>query len=78
MIRARAVLDACVLAPHPLYDTLLRLAEAGLFQPVWSGEILAETQRTVVRKLGEAPGAVRDKISDGRTPGDIVRHKSHH
>jgi predicted nucleic acid-binding protein len=60
---ARAVLDACLLAPHPLYDTLLPLAEAGLFRPLWSKEILVETQRTVVTKLDEPPEKARKRIA---------------
>lgn len=36
------VLDACVLIPMPLADTLLRLAEVPrLYRPKWSGAILA-------------------------------------
>jgi hypothetical protein len=36
-----AVLDACVLAPMPVVDTLLRLAEApGFYVPKWSPHIL--------------------------------------
>ena len=37
------VLDACVLVPHPLFDTLLRVAHAGLYEcasrslPRWRG-----------------------------------------
>jgi hypothetical protein len=37
------VLDACVLAPMPLADTLLRLAEdPSLYQIVWTEELLQE------------------------------------
>jgi predicted nucleic acid-binding protein len=44
------VLDACVLVPMPLCDTLLRLAEAPAFYlPKWSREILRELRSTLVR-----------------------------
>lgn len=43
MARFRAVLDANVLVPVVLADTLLRIAEAGLFRPLWSDRILDET-----------------------------------
>lgn len=42
------VLDACVLYPMYLRDTLLRAAEAGLFQPYWSADILDEVSRNIV------------------------------
>ena len=37
-----AVLDACVMVPVALCDTLLRLAEERLYRPIWSERILAE------------------------------------
>lgn len=43
-----AVLDANVLIPAAPRDTLLRAAELGLFQPVWSDQILDEVQRNLV------------------------------
>jgi len=44
-----AVLDACVIVPAGLRDTLLRLAETPrLFVPKWSDEILAEVRRTLI------------------------------
>ena len=43
MPRYTAVLDACVLVPIALAD-LLRVAEKGLYRPLWSGRILAEAQ----------------------------------
>lgn len=44
----RAVLDAHVLYPLPLRDTLLSAAYEGCFQPVWSAEILDETIRNLL------------------------------
>ncbi len=51
-MRLHVVLDACVLIPMPLADTLLHLAEASLYQPVWSATLLEETRRNLVSKLG--------------------------
>jgi len=46
------VIDACVLANHPVTDLLLRLVEGPrLFSPRWTEEILAETHRTMVQDL---------------------------
>lgn len=42
----RAVLDADVLYPLPLRDTLLSAAHEGCFQPAWSAEILDEAIQT--------------------------------
>jgi predicted nucleic acid-binding protein len=44
----RVVLDANVLFPFTLRDTLLRAAAAGYFQLYWSAEILDEAQRNLV------------------------------
>ena len=47
MPRYGAVLDACVLVPIALADTLLRVAEKGLYRPLWSDRILAEAQQAI-------------------------------
>jgi predicted nucleic acid-binding protein len=44
----RAVLDACVLYPFSLRDTLLRLAERELYDVYWSDRILEEVTRNLV------------------------------
>ena len=49
----RVVLDACVLFPTVLREILLGLAEAGLFEPVWSDRILREWVLATA-KLGPA------------------------
>lgn len=46
----RVVLDANVLFPFSLRDTLLRAADAGYYQLYWSEEILAEAQRNLVAR----------------------------
>ncbi len=51
----KVVLDACVLANYGVANLLLLLAEKPrLYLPVWSEEILAETRRTQVERLGWA------------------------
>ena len=47
MPRYAVVLDACVLAPIALADTLLRIAEKGLYRPLWSERILGEAQAAI-------------------------------
>lgn len=58
--RPVALLDACVLVPMPLADTLLRLAEPpSLFAVRWSAEILEEVTRTLERRFGKSPDKAR-------------------
>jgi predicted nucleic acid-binding protein len=45
-----ALLDTCVLYPAYLCDTLLRLAEAAAYRPLWSAEVLAELRRNLVER----------------------------
>jgi predicted nucleic acid-binding protein len=48
--RPPVVLDACVLAPMPLCDTLLRCAESpALYRVAWSAETLREVVRTLMK-----------------------------
>ncbi|MFB9235496.1 PIN domain-containing protein [Plantactinospora siamensis] len=42
-----AVLDACVLVPSVLADTLLRCAEQDLYRPIWTVAILEEVRRNL-------------------------------
>ncbi len=43
-----ALLDACVLVPVALADTLLRVAERELYRPQWSTRILDEAADAIV------------------------------
>ena len=45
------VLDANVLVPNALRDTLLRAAEAGLYEVRWSTTTLHEVERTLLTKI---------------------------
>lgn len=63
MSRYAALLDACVLVPIALSDTLLRLAEHDLYRPLWSTRILHETTTAIER--------VHPELADGR-----ARHRA--
>lgn len=54
-----AILDACVLYPMYLRDTLLRAAESGLYEARWSPDILAEVRRNLVEDVLTEPQAER-------------------
>ena len=54
-----AVLDANVLYPFSLRDTLLRLAELELYTPLWSARILEEMTRNLVQHRITAEQAAR-------------------
>ena len=58
MARFSALLDACVLVPVALADTLLRLAEVDLYRPLWSQRILEETVAAIE--------AIHPDLADGR------------
>lgn len=45
----RAVLDACVLYPAALRDALLYPAVLGIYEPVWSPEIMGEVSRNLAK-----------------------------
>lgn len=61
-----ALLDACVLIPIRLTTTLLWLAEAGLFEALWSDAILNEVERNLPKvgissdKAAHRVGMMRD------------------
>ena len=61
------LLDACVLVPIALADTLLRLAEADLYRPLWSRRILDEMVWAVEEihpDLAGGPASKRAQVMD--------------
>ena len=71
-----AVLDACVLYPASLRDTLLRAAAADLYRPQWSVHILDEVIRHLRADRGISEGqarrllgALREHFAEAETTG---------
>jgi predicted nucleic acid-binding protein len=54
-----AFLDTCVLCPAYLCDTLLRLAEAEAFRPLWSNDVMNELRRNLIKR--DLPSALVDR-----------------
>jgi predicted nucleic acid-binding protein len=61
-----AVLDACVLYPYSLRDTLLRFAESEFYAPLWSDRILDEMERNVVKNGGSPEALARTRLLMGK------------
>lgn len=60
-----AFLDTCALHGGYLCDTLLRLAEAEVFRPLWSADVLAELDRNL-RERGLPVATVENRIAEMR------------
>lgn len=77
MARYAVVLDACVLVPIALADTLLRIAEHELYRPLWSDRILAEAADAVLEvhpdippeQVGKRFAAMDEAFEDARVEG---------
>jgi predicted nucleic acid-binding protein len=70
-----AFLDTCSLFGSYLCDTMLRLAEAGAYRPLWSAGVLDELQRNLVKRgIGEEAvthriGQMRRSFPDAEVSG---------
>jgi len=70
-----AFLDTCVLYPAYLCDTLLRIAEASAYRPLWSSDVLAELRRNLIdrgipaqrvdRRIAHMARSFPDALVDG-------------
>jgi hypothetical protein len=74
-----AILDASVLYPLPLRDTLLRVADIGLYDPRWSEQILQEVahnlianQRATDAQAARLLDAMRDAFDEATVPLDAI------
>ena len=68
-----AVLDTCVLAPMPLCDTLLRMAEDPAFYiPKWSIDILREL-RSTLQRMGYSAAQAERRMSAMETAFEDAR-----
>jgi len=70
----RVVLDACVLYPTVLRETLLAVAAVGHFQPLWSRKLLAEWESAAGKSGAAARLAARGEalVLGARWPGALV------
>lgn len=73
--RFTALLDACVIFPVAVVDSLLSAAQIGLYAPKWTTEIEAEWMRNLEEKTGRQAGrfharrdAMRDACPDWEVP----------
>ncbi len=65
MARFPAFLDTCTLYGAYLCDSLLRLAEAGTYRPLWSADVLVGLERALVAR-GLTEDAVKYRIGEMR------------
>jgi len=74
-VRPAALLDACTLYPVGLRDTLLSVAQAQVFRPLWSAEILEEVRGAILLSVpGVEPARIDRMLGDMRAafPGAMI------
>ena len=75
--RYTALLDACVLFPVAVCDSLMSVAAAGLYAPKWTQRIEDEWTRSLEQKTGRPPGSYvvrRDAMRDVAPDWEVPEH----
>ena len=62
----KALFDACVLYPTVMREVLLGLADAGLYEPLWSARILEEWARAAAKNSATDELMARSEIAQCR------------
>lgn len=66
-------LDTCVLLRPDLCDTLLSVAEAGVYRPLWSPMVMTELERNLARRgLNEKQIRHRPDQMNGAFPDALI------
>lgn len=72
-----AVLDTCVLYPAHLRDTMLRMAERGLYRALWSADIIEELHRNLIDVVdSEAVDRLLDEMTAAFPDAEVTGHRS--
>ncbi|MGH3862774.1 PIN domain-containing protein [Actinokineospora sp.] len=59
--------DTCVLLKSYVCDTVLSIAEDGLFRPLWSQHVLDELERNLIKR-GATTTQVAHRVDQMRAP----------
>ncbi|MFF2027497.1 PIN domain-containing protein [Rhodococcus sp. ACS1] len=77
MAAFRVVLDACVLLPQALNNLLLTLADAELFRPVWTPDLLDEVEHNLAgERFGKSPEQAARRIQQMRRTFPFAEEES--
>nr|EJI97843.1 hypothetical protein JVH1_4637 [Rhodococcus sp. JVH1] len=71
------VLDTCVMLPQTLNNLLLTLADAELFRPVWTPDLLDEVERTLSgERFGKSPQQAVRRVQQMRRAFPLAEEES--
>ncbi|MFC9840363.1 putative toxin-antitoxin system toxin component, PIN family [Rhodococcus sp. NPDC127530] len=77
MTTFRVVLDTCVMLPQSLNNLLLTLADAELFRPVWTLDLLDEVERNLSgERFGKSPEQAARRVQQMRRAFPFAEEES--